>query len=124
MGLLNWFGGKERDTPRSNSGMILTPPAPPVVRYVNALLNGLCEHGGPLALASDKALPRPHGGGDPPTYTQATNRLKVLSGLNPAPCATPTSAEIEHRFRGRAYRVELQFHDATEKGTCQIRSVP
>ena len=102
----------------------LTPGNPPEVEYINLLIRGMVKSN-TLSLTIKMSEPLPEVSpldGDAPssTFTDAINRLKVMSGLKPVEHEEPVDGVIRMFVKSVPHQVKTHFEDNRDDPWCRI----
>jgi hypothetical protein len=101
-------------------------PMIPTIRFVNAMLYQMSVTNTPLrVLRQCTPLDRVEHFGEelyPPALQQVTNRLKVMSGLDPVHYKFDVSGQIQLNIAGKAYMVRTTLNDEIEE-LCKIEFI-
>ena len=98
----------------------------PTIRFVNMMLYSMSITQTPIRILrnSEKLEPLTLDGEtfQPPTLAQVSNRLKVMSGLNPVNYKTETRGNIRLTIMDKEYIVRTTFNDESDD-LCRIEFV-
>ena len=102
----------------------VTAQYPLPIRYVNLLLYQMeRKNTASLTISESELLPMVSGleeNSPLPKFTQARNRLKVMSGLNPSTYQEPVVGTITILIAGAQHIAEVHFDDKAEYPSCRI----
>lgn len=121
MNSLRRLTSDSRSNSGTRSGVIVTPVVEPVIRYLNVFLADLVAKTAEITVcASQNFPPLPGYRDEVPLFTQVTNRLKVLSNLDPLTYKKIVNGSFEHKVRDRCYCIVATFSDCEGDPWCRL----
>jgi hypothetical protein len=116
----------KRKPPQDNGYLEEAVASTPTIRFVNMMLYSMSITQTPIHVLrkSEQLEPLTLDGEtfQPPTLTQITNRLKVMSSLNPVHYKAETRGKIRLTVTGKEYILHTTFNDEIDD-LCRIEFI-
>jgi hypothetical protein len=114
-------GGPNTAKGRTRSRVVIVPPKSTVVRYVDRLVAVLADEGRDVTLRASQPLTRwAAEDGEPPSFQQVLNRLKVQCGLNPLAYPEAIRGRFAVVLGRRTLEVTGYFDDRGADPLCRL----